>query len=332
MRRYRKYYSLALISLIFLSINSNGQDFHLSQHDAAALYLNPGLVGQFDGKYRIHGHYRTQWGSLSSKPYKTAAISFDMPFDKMAFGAQIINRRAGGGDYNALGILLNGGYSFTVDSEKTHKFSLGLQAGAIQKSVDFNQLYFESQYTTAGGGSFDQTLPNGETFGNSSFWIPDVNVGFVYYYGKDQKRINPFIGVSAFHLTQPNETFYGEKSKLPIRYIGHGGAKVNISEKIQLMPKLLFMRQENAQEINYGLMVHYHLKGAIILLGPTYRSADAFIIEGGAKIGSYEAKIGYDFNTSELNDFSDGKGGFEISLTYIPRIFKPNPIQNCPRI
>jgi type IX secretion system PorP/SprF family membrane protein len=281
---------------------------------------------------RVHGHYRTQWGSLSSKSYKTAAISFDMPFKKFAFGAQIINRSAGAGDYNALGVLLNGGYSFTIDKEQTHKFSIGIQAGAIQKSVDFSQLYFEEQYTTTDGGTFDQSLPTGETFGGSSFWLPDVNAGFVYYYGKDQLRVNPFVGVSAFHLTRPTETFYGVENKLPIRYIAHGGAKVNISEKIQLMPKVLYMRQENAQETNYGLMLHYHLRGAIILFGPTYRSADAFILEGGLKIGSYEAKLGYDFNTSELSDFSDGKGGFEISLTYIPKIFKPNPIKNCPRI
>ncbi len=330
----KKYNVLALLALMSLSVGLNAQDFHLSQHDAAALYLNPGLVGQFEGKYRVHGHYRTQWGSLSSKSYKTAAISFDKSFNKIGFGAQIINRRAGAGDYNALGILLNGGYSFTVDKEKVHKFSIGIQGGVIQKSVDFNKLYFEDQYTTAGGGTFDESLPNGETFGNSSFWLPDVNIGFVYYYGANQKRINPFVGASAFHLTQPNETFYGEESKLPMRYIGHGGAKVNLSEKIQLMPKVLFMKQENAQEVNYGLMLHYHMgaSGTIVLFGPTYRSADAFILEGGLKFGSYEAKLGYDFNTSELNDFSDGKGGFEISLTYIPKIFKPNPIQNCPRI
>jgi len=328
----KKYYVFAIAGIMGLGLDAFAQDFHLSQYDAAPLNLNPALVGQFDGKYRIHGHYRTQWGSLSSKSYKTAVISFDIPLKKFAFGAQIINRRAGAGDYNALGVLLNGGYSFTIDKAQTHKISIGLQGGAIQKSVDYNQLYFEEQYTTTDGGTFDQSLPNGETYGNTSYWLPDVNIGFVYYYGQDQKRINPFVGASVFHLTQPNETFYGKDNKLPIRYIAHAGAKVNLSEKIQLMPKLLYMQQENAQEINYGLMLHYHLKGAILLFGPTYRSADAFIIEGGAKIGSYEAKIGYDFNTSELNDFSDGKGGFEISLTYIPRIFKPNPIQNCPRI
>lgn len=329
----RKYYFLVLVVFTFAG-SLRAQDFHLSQYDAAPLYLNPALVGQFDGKYRIHGHYRTQWGSVSSKSFKTAAISFDIPVEKFAFGAQILNRRAGAGDYNDLGILLNGGYSFTVDKNEKHKISLGLQAGVIQKSVNFDNLYFENQYVTSGGGSFDQSIPNGETFGSSNFWIPDVNAGFVYYYGKDQIRINPFVGASVFHLTQPRETFYATDNKLPMRYVGHAGAKINISERIQLMPKFLFMRQRNAQEMNYGLMAHYHLKGAgvILLLGPTFRSADAFIIEGGAKIGNYEGKISYDFNTSSLSDFSEGKGGFEISLTYIPRIFKPNPIQNCPRI
>ncbi len=329
----KKYCFLFLVLMLFAG-SFRAQDFHLSQYDAAPLFLNPALVGQFDGKYRVHGHYRTQWGSVSSKSFKTAAISFDMPFEKFAFGAQILNRRAGAGDYNDLGIILNGGYSFTLDKNETHKISLGLQAGVIQKSVNYDNLYFESQYTTAAGGSFDQSLPTGENFGGSNFWIPDVNAGFVYYYGKDQVRINPFIGASAFHLTQPKETFYATDNKLPMRYLAHAGAKVNLSERIQLMPKVLFMKQRNAQEVNYGMMAHYHLKGAgvILLLGPTFRSADAFIIEGGAKFGNYEGKVSYDFNTSSLSDFSDGKGGFEISLTYIPRIFKPNPIKNCPRI
>ncbi|MCB0402908.1 MAG: PorP/SprF family type IX secretion system membrane protein [Flavobacteriales bacterium] len=320
--------------VVIIGTSVKAQDFHLSQYDAAPLFLNPALVGQFEGKYRVHGHYRTQWGSVSSKSFKTAAISFDMPFDKFAFGAQVLNRRAGAGDYNDLGILLNGGYSFTFDKQETHKLSLGVQAGVIQKSINYGNLYFESQYTTNNGGTFDQSLPTGEDFGKNNFWIPDVNAGFVYYYGKDQVRINPFVGASAFHLTQPKETFYTTDNKLPMRYLAHAGAKVNLSEKIQFMPKVLWMRQRNAQEINYGLMVHYHLSGAgvIILLGPTLRSSDAFIIEGGAKFGNYEAKVSYDFNTSSLSDFSDGKGGFEISLTYIPRIFKPNPIQNCPRI
>lgn len=310
------------------------QDFHLSQYDAAALYLNPALAGQFDGKYRIHAHYRTQWGSVSSKAFNTTALSFDMPYKKFAFGAQIINSRAGAGNFNVLGLSLNLGYNIYLTKNKFHKISLGLQGGAIQKRVDFNKLFFENQYTTVGGGSFDLNTPTGEEFNNNNFWLPDLNAGFVYFYGKDQIRINPFVGYSVFHLTQPQEDFFDTQNKLPMRHVIHGGAKINISPKIQVLPKVLYMQQENASEMNAGLMLHYHLQkaGTILLLGTNFRSEDAFIIEAGAKIGSYEGRISYDFNTSELSDFSDGKGGFEISITYIPKIFKPNPIRNCPKI
>jgi type IX secretion system PorP/SprF family membrane protein len=328
-----KYITLVLLSFLFVS-KISAQDFHLSQYDAAPLFLNPALVGQFDGKYRVHGHYRTQWGSVSSKPFNTAAISFDKSIKKFAVGAQVLNYRAGAGNYDALGITLSGGYSFTFDKKKVHKISIGVQGGVIQKSVDFNELYFENQYTTTGGGSFDQGLPTGETFGANSFWLPDLNAGFVYYYGADQKKLNPFVGASVFHITEPKESFYGVENKLPMRIMGHGGIKVNLSERIQFIPKVLYMKQKNAQEIDYSLMMHYHLKGSgvILMLQPTYRTVDAFIIEAGVKYSNYEVRLGYDYNTSTLNDFSDGKGGFEISLTYIPKVFKRNPVNNCPRI
>ena len=73
--------------------------------------------------------------------------------------------------YYALGVLLNGGYSFTIDKAKTHKVSIGLQAGAIQKSVNFNQLYFHSHwiaYFIVSTSSF-------------SFYIL-ILLYFIYYY------------------------------------------------------------------------------------------------------------------------------------------------------
>ena len=63
-----KYHLFIAVFSILLIAKVQGQDFHLSQYDAAPMYLNPALVGQFDGQYRLHGHYRTQWGSVSTKP------------------------------------------------------------------------------------------------------------------------------------------------------------------------------------------------------------------------------------------------------------------------
>lgn len=324
---------LALILLVSVKVAS-AQDFHLSQYDAPPMFLNPAMTGMFDGKYRIHGHYRTQWMAVATKPFTTAGVSFDMPIKKFGAGIQIFNYRAGVGTYNALSALLSLGYDVVLDKQKNHHIALGVQGGIVNKSVDQSKLSFGNQYTTANDGGFDASVASGETFTNSNFTIHDINAGFLYYYAKENSRLNPFVGFSAFHLTQPTESFFGSSNKLPIRYYAHGGVKVNINEKIQLLPKAIYMKQINDQEFTATLLLHYFLKNSdtYLIFGPTYRNKDAAIIEGGIKKGNYTARISYDINTSKLKEVSQSRGGFEISLTYIARRNKPNPLANCPRL
>ena len=322
------------VLFLFLSSAAFSQDFHLSQYDAPPMFLNPSMTGMFDGYYRIHGHYRTQWSSIIKNPFTTAGLSFDMPVKKFGVGLQIFNYRAGTGNYNVFSALLSAGYDVVFDKQNNHHLALGVQAGIVQKSVNLNKLTFGNQYTNTGGGGFDTGIPNGEMFSNPNFLIHDINAGFMYYYAKDNSRLNPFIGMSAFHLTQPKESFLGTNNKLPIRYYFHGGVKVNINEKIQLLPKCIYMRQINDKEFTATLLLHYFLNDSetYLIFGPTYRSKDAAIIEGGVKKGRYICRISYDINTSSLKKVSNNRGGFEISLTYIARRSKPNPLANCPRL
>jgi hypothetical protein len=94
------------------------------------------------------------------------------------------------------------------------------------------------------------------------------------------------------------------------------------------------MKQINDQEFTATLLVHYFLKNSdtYIIFGPTYRNKDAAIVEAGFKKGNYTARISYDINTSKLQEVSNHRGGFEISLTYVARRSKPNPLANCPRL
>ena len=121
---------------------------------------------------------------------------------------------------------------------------------------------------------------------------------------------------------------------LPIRFYFHGGTKVNLSEKVQLLPKFIYMKQINDQELTASLLLHYFLKNSdsYLIFGPTYRNKDAAIIESGIKKGSYTARVSYDINTSSLKTVSNHRGGFEISLTYVARRSKPNPLANCHRL
>jgi type IX secretion system PorP/SprF family membrane protein len=323
-----------LVLFLFLSTLTYAQDFHLSQYDAPPLFLNPAMTGMFDGYYRIHAHYRSQWSSVIKNPFTTAGLSFDMPVRKFGVGLQVFNYRAGQGDYNVFSALLSVGYDVVFDKQNNHHLALGVQGGIVQKSVNLNKLTFGNQYTTNNGGGFDSGIPNGEMFSNPNYLIHDINAGFLYYYAKDNSRLNPFIGMSAFHLTQPTETFLASSNKLPIRYYFHGGVKININEKIQLLPKCIYMRQINDREFTATLLLHYFLQDSdtYLIFGPTYRNKDAAIIEAGIKKGRYTCRISYDVNTSSLKNVSDHRGGFEISLTYIARKSKPNPLANCPRL
>lgn len=323
-----------LAGLLFLPSVIVAQDFQLSQYDAPPMFLNPAMTGMFDGHYRVHAHYRTQWAAVASKPFTTTGISFDMPVKKFGIGAQVMNFRAGAGRYNVTSALLSFGYDLVFDKDNNHHLALGLQAGMLQKSINVSSLTFGNQYNSINGGMFDASASSGENFSNSSFAMEDINAGFLYYYAKAGSRLNPFIGYSAAHLTQPAESFFGASNKLPSRSYLHGGVKINVNEKLQLLPKFLYMTQKNAKSTTATLLIHYFLKDSetYLIFGPTIRTNDAAILELGLKKGNYLARVSYDVNTSGLKTASASRGGFEISLTYTARRNKPNPLANCPRL
>lgn len=324
-----------------------GQDFHLTQYDAPPMFLNPAMAGKFNGKYRIHGHYRTQWNAIASKPFTTALLSYDKQYKQWGFGGQIINNRAGTGNYNVLGLLLSGSYNYALDAHENHHISAGLQIGIFQKSVDFNKLSFGNQYSVANGGGFDNSLPSGEAGFSQRIFIPDVNAGLLYYFGKERTRVNPFIGYSLFHINKPTETFYNNSNRLPFRHVIHAGVKVNVNDKLQLLPKAIHMTQDNVNELFISMLANYYIVAwdFHLLVGPSYRTTsgiqkfqinqankDAFAIEVGGKYKEYIARVSYDINVSSLNNSTNGRGGFELSVTYIPAKRKDSPIPICPRL
>jgi len=320
--------------LVFHIGNVKSQDLHLSMYDAAPLFLNPAMTGVFDGDWRVHGQYRTQWKSVNFKPYTTGLISFDKSVKKWGFGAQVANFRAGIGNYNVIQGLLSVGYTVSLNKKKTHNLSFGAQGGISQKSVEYQLHTFNNQYVGENGGSFDNSLASGESFGEQSFILPELNFGALYYFSKQQSRINPFIGMSVFNLLTPKESFYGIDNKLPMRFYAHVGSRINITESFYVIPKVLFQQQEQFSEITFAADAGYFLKSSEIYLlgGMVYRNKDAFFVSLGAKMDNYTLKVGYDINTSSLISASSGRGGFEISFTYVHQNKDYKTIKVCPRL
>ncbi|MGZ4037341.1 MAG: PorP/SprF family type IX secretion system membrane protein, partial [Bacteroidia bacterium] len=172
MRKISKYISIALC-LVFGSAQS--QDFHLSLYDAAPLFLNPAMTGVVDATFRVHAQYRNQWNSVAYKPYNTALISADMPKGKWGFGIQMIEMRAGVGNYNVFQGMFSVAYTVPLDKKKYHHLSFGLQGGITQKSVEYKLYTWDSQYTGSNGGSFDQSTSSQENFKQQSQILPQLN-------------------------------------------------------------------------------------------------------------------------------------------------------------
>lgn len=326
-------FKLTLIALLINGL-SFAQDGHLSMYDAAPLYLNGSLTGVFEGDYRFHGQYRTQWKAVNFKPYTSALISFDMPIKKWGIGVQINNFRAGAGNFNVLQGLISAAYYVPLTKNKAHVLNFGLQGGAAQKSLEYQLLSFNNQYTMNNGGEFDQTISSNESFGAESKMIPMLNASAMYYYSKSGSKINPFLGVSMFNLLQPNESYFGRENKLPLRMYTHLGARINITELFYLIPKVLVMNQRKFHEQTYALEAGYFMKGSetYLLGGVIMRAKDAFVATIGARKDRFTFKMAYDFNLSSLSNASSGRGGFELSLTYIHKKVKPTNYKNCPRL
>ncbi len=324
--------ALAFFILLLYGTSVQAQDLHLSQTGTSPLHTNPARTGKTDGIFRAHGHYRSQWSSLTPDPFTTSIFSFDMPFEQFGAGLYVRSSRAGQGDFGIFNMLLSGSYDQKLNQKGTHRVSVGIQGGFIQKSVNPQQLTFESQYTAQNGGSFDQSLASGENFQRTSFTVPDLNAGLLYYHSKESSRFQPFIGGTVHHILEPQETFFQASNDLPMRYSVQAGSRINISKKFQLLAKGLSMYQKNDREHRVGLLAHYLLEnGAYLILGPNWRAQDAVIVEAGVEYDSYQVRMSYDINTSSLRPSTNGRGGFEISFIYTGYPPEPEPIDHCPR-
>jgi type IX secretion system PorP/SprF family membrane protein len=324
------FYSL----LLLVSGSVKAQDFHLSMYDAAPMFLNPALTGVVDANFRVHAQYRNQWRSVAFKPYNTALISLDAPKGKWGFGGQIMNMRAGVGNYNVLQGLVSASYAVSLDKKRFNNISFGLQAGVTQKRIEAGLYTFDNQYGNQNGGSFDNSMPSGESFNRQSFVTPQLNAGFMYFNSRQQARLNPFLGYSVFNLSNPKETYYNTTNRLPIRHYAHAGVRINITELFYVLPKVLIMLQKNATEQLYSVDAGYFFKEQefYLLAGVNYRVKDASVFYIGARKNNYIAKIGYDANVSSLKDVSKYRGAFEISFTYLAKKSKAKEVRHCPRL
>jgi len=336
-----KLVSAATVLLVSSSIQA--QDIHFSQYLMTPFLQNPSFAGKFGGDVRAIVNHRSQWRSVTTNPFQTFGASFDMHLNKggkkdnfFGIGLSVYNDRAGAANMQTTLVDLALAYHIKID--RNSFISAGLQSGINQRSIDPNNLEFDSQFD---GSGHNPTMSSGETFLSLSELKPSVAAGISYSWADGQgnnvisnngfsgKKLN--VGLSLQHFNSPSFSFLNE-DRLGIRYIGSVNSSFGIANtNLAIQPSGFISFQKQAIDAVIGSMFRYTLKeqskftgvvkGTALSIGAHYRMADAFISSFLLEIGSMAIGFSYDFNVSSLTTVSRSRGGFEFSLRYI----SPNP-------
>lgn len=342
-RSFKYCFAGFILSLSLLT--ATGQDVHFSQFFEAPLLRNPSLAGIYTGDYRIQGVYRDQWNSVTNA-YRTGSLNaeYKMPLgtgnDFITTGIQAVFDKAGTVGLTTTHILPALNYHKSLSNDKTMYLSLGFMGGLIRKSIDITKVTTDNQYN---GGAFDPTLPTGENFlsPNYSTWDASVGMSFNTTFGTEQHN-SMFIGFAYHHLNRPKNSFYRNRSiELSPKYVGSIGVKWALDEESAITLQGDHSVQGNYNETIGGLL-YSHNMGYDIDNNPTYTLSGGFFLRWKDALvpvikiewGHLATALSYDVNVSPLKTASMGRGGFELSLSYIGFLQRDNSSEYkmlCPK-
>ena len=321
----RPIFCFFLILLIISGITLNAQDPHFSQFYANPLYLNPAFAGTAVCP-RMIANYRNQWPSISGN-YVTYSASYDQHIDGIngGIGLLVTTDKAGSGVLSK--DIVSAIYSYKLDVSRNFSIKAGFQATYFQNRIDWDKLTFGDMIDPKYGFVWNTQEIRPEPRKGSV----DFSTGFLGY------TENLYVGFAVHHLTEPDAAFYGV-SKLPRKYTAHAGCTINLKggtrrelEDPVISPNILFMKQQDFEQLNYGLYFsRYPIVGGL-WYRQSFQNSDAVIALVGLQTGVLKVGYSYDVTISKLSNASGG--AHEISFSYLfPCRQKTKKVRaiNCP--
>lgn len=315
----------AVLALVTLPVVMKAQDIHFSQFYETSIIRNPALTGIFTGDYKVGMVYRTQWNSIS-KPFQTGVvmgegkIAVNDAGDYLSFGALAYYDKAGSIEMKTLGVYPAINYNKALEDANESFLSVGFTAGYLQRSFDPSKMTFDEQYQN---NIYDPTNPSGENIPNPQInnWDLGAGVSFSSSTDPDGNGLNYFVGVSGYHFTTPNRSFYNNNLiKLDMKWNVSAGVSAQVNEIIGWQGHLNYTQQGPYKEIILGAMVGWNKMETArerlfaLYAGVFYRFQDAFIPTMKLNYKDYNFTASYDMNVSTLKAATNLRGGFELSV------------------
>lgn len=295
---------------------SKAQDLGFSQFYATPQIYNPAFTGYLHGDVRAMAVYKGLWENPFDA-YRTVGGGVDMGISRIKMrgsgfgvGLHVFSDKAGDLDFNTNQIHLSAAYSQRLGDYKPNVLSAGFQLTIANRFLDLGKAKFDPDQ----GGETDFA-------GIDNYWYATMGLGLLWYL-EPRDRINFYIGVSAFNLLRPDQSFYTDgRDRLMVRYVAQGGLQFEPNEKWILNPSLLYQRQGPFQEVSLGAFLLYkfsdnrfnrlHAGG-----GLWHRVGDALVPAFRMEYNDLNFIFSYNINISSIARVNRANGGPEVSLTY----------------
>ncbi len=348
-----KYWILCLISFCLFA-ETKGQDLQYSQFYANPVHLNPALTGAHSGTFRVMSGYRDQWRRALEAPFTMMTVAGDFSFplkasgnfssgyDHVAAGVVFSGQRLGIYDNNTNNLGISVAYHKLLAKESNHYLSVGFNFGLGLRSINYEDINFGDQFNGVNGYS----EPTQEILPNNGVSYADVGLGLHYSIAPDKYR-KYYLGISAFHLNNPNISYFDrdirfpdeyEAHLLPSKFSAHGGAVLPIGQNTSLEPRVVVFSQDQHMSLTAGSSIRYlfkHSDNIALHLGAWIRSSRSLttfqptdaILTAGFEQNGLIIGFSYDANLRGLANFP-GANVFELSISYIGNHENANGI--CP--
>ncbi len=310
------------------------QDLHFSQFYHHPMHYSPALTGAFEGEVRAMALLRSQWTSVPVS-YRSLALGADKRLwqrgaQRIAAGLVLQGDRAGDAGLS----WVQGGVSVSVAQRLGPRqyVAVGVSAAWVQRRFDIDRLKFSSQWT---GDVFDPGLPTRENFSQTSGLSPSFGVGLSWRVQGSDPRNGAEVGLGAFHLNRPSIGFRDASSalRLPIRWAGSASVCGRVNAHIDLMLFAVTQQMGTAAEVQAGVGARFWLKPeeTAVRFNASIRAGDAVIPSLQYEVGDWIVGVSYDWNVSDFQIATRGRGGIELAAVYRPLPAPPvKTFKSCP--